>query len=62
MRKATALSEAVAYARLHGAHHVSYFDSAGTRASWKLWFSTPVGTTSPTSNAALMWKSLVASA
>ncbi|MEP6665784.1 MAG: hypothetical protein ABJA81_04990 [Nocardioidaceae bacterium] len=59
-RKATALSEAVAYARTWGAHHVEVFDSAGTRASWKLWHSFPVGTQSSTSNAALMWKSLVA--
>ncbi len=58
MHKATALSEAVAYARLHGAHHVSIFDAKGPRASWKLWHASPVGTLSATSNAANMWKSL----
>jgi hypothetical protein len=60
MRKANELSAAVAYAKSHGADHISYFDNAGPRANWRLRYSTPVGTTSPTSNAAVMWKSLVA--
>jgi hypothetical protein len=50
----------VSYAKSHGADHISYFDNAGPRANWRLRYSTPVGTTSSTSNATLMWKSLVA--
>jgi hypothetical protein len=60
LRKAKALSDAVAYAKANGAQHISYFDSAGPRADWRLRYSTPVGTTSSTSNATLRWKSLVA--
>jgi hypothetical protein len=60
--KASELSAAVSYAKSHGADHISYFDNAGPRANWRLRYSTPVGTTSSTSNATLMWKSLVAGA
>lgn len=60
MRKANELAAAVSYAKSHGADHISYFDNAGPRANWRLRYSTPVGTTSLTSNAAKMWKSLVA--
>ncbi len=59
-RKASTLSAAVSFATSHGADHISYFDNAGPRASWRLRYSTPVGTTSMQSNAAVMWKSLVA--
>lgn len=61
MRKANAMSSAVAYAEANGSDHVCYFDSSGPRANWKLWWSFPKGTQSMTSNAAVMWKSLVAS-
>jgi hypothetical protein len=60
MRKANALRDAVDYSIQWGAHHIEYFDAAGTRASWKLRYSRPIGTTSMTSNAAGMWKSQVA--
>lgn len=57
-RRAQALSDAVAYARANGADHVSYFDSSGPRADWRLRWSTPVGTDSLTSAAALRWRAL----
>jgi hypothetical protein len=60
MRKANELANAVAYAKSHGADHISYFDVAGPRADWRLRYASPVGTTSQNSNAAVMWKSLVA--
>lgn len=62
LRKSQALSDAVAYAKANGALHISYFDARGPRADWRLRWSRPVGTTSPTSNATLRWKSLVAAA
>lgn len=57
-RRASELSAAVSFAKAHGADHISYFDNAGPRANWRLRYSTPVGTTSMTSRAALMWRSL----
>jgi hypothetical protein len=60
LRKSKALSDAVAYARTNGADHICYFDARGSRADWKLRYSTPVGTTSRTSNAIMRWKNLVA--
>jgi hypothetical protein len=62
MRKANELASAVNFATSHGADHVSYFDVGGPRANWRLRYASPVGTTSMTSNAVIMWKSLVAAA
>jgi hypothetical protein len=59
-RRANALADAVNYARTNGAIHVCYFDNTGPHADWRLQWGSPVGTASKTSNAALMWKSLVA--
>jgi hypothetical protein len=58
MHKANELAAAVAYAKAYGALHICYFDNYGSRADWRLRYSSPPGTTSPTSNAAVMWKSL----
>ncbi|MEP7331376.1 MAG: hypothetical protein ABI692_04735 [Terracoccus sp.] len=57
-RKALALRDAVNVARANGADHISYFDASGPRADWRLRWSSPVGSTPKTSQAALMWKSL----
>lgn len=59
-RKALALREAVRVARLNGADHINYFDTTGPRADWRLRYSSPVGSTSMTSAAALAWKDMVA--
>lgn len=58
MAKARELSNAVAYASTNGAVHICYFDNYGSRADWRLRWSSPPGTTSMTSNAALMWRDL----
>ncbi|MER7073058.1 hypothetical protein [Terrabacter sp. NPDC000476] len=58
--KAQALRDAVAYARTNGADHILYFDATGPRADWRLRWSTPIGTASTTSAAALAWRSLAA--
>jgi hypothetical protein len=60
-RRANELSNAVTYARNNGALHICYFDRKGPRADWRLRWSTPPGTTSMQSAAAVMWKSLIAS-
>lgn len=60
MAKARELANAVNYARTYGALHICYFDSYGSRADWRLRWSSPPGTTSPTSNAAVMWRNLAA--
>jgi hypothetical protein len=62
MHKAQTMADAVAYATANGAQHINYFDCTGPRADWRLRYSTPVGTTSSTSNAVLKWKALVAQA
>lgn len=59
-RRAVELSNAVAFAKRNGAHHISYFDNKGPRANWRLSWSTPVGVTSKQSRAAIAWKSLMA--
>ncbi len=59
MRRANELAAAVSWARTNGALHVCYFDNVGPHADWRLRWGSPVGTASPTSNAAVMWKSLV---
>jgi hypothetical protein len=59
VRRANELANAVAYARANGALHVCYFDNIGPHADWRLRWGSPVGTASPTSDAAVMWKSLV---
>jgi hypothetical protein len=60
LRKAQMLSDAVAYAKANRALHISYFDSRGPRADWRLRHSTPMGTASASSAATLRWKSLAA--
>jgi hypothetical protein len=59
LRRANELANAVEYARANGALHVCYFDNPGPHADWRLRWGSPPGTASPTSNAAVMWKSLV---
>lgn len=59
MRRANELAAAVHYAQANGALHVCYFDNIGPHADWRLRWGSPVGTASATSNAAVMWKSLV---
>jgi hypothetical protein len=60
MRKATTIRDVVAWAKAHGARHVSYFDAKGPRADWRLRHNQPpIPSTSVTSNASQMWKSLV---
>ncbi|HET7399037.1 MAG TPA: hypothetical protein VFJ94_11020 [Intrasporangium sp.] len=56
--KAQTIRDVVAVATANGADHVSYFDAPGKRGNWRLRYSTPVGTTSMTSQAALAWKAL----
>jgi hypothetical protein len=58
-RRANELANAVAFARANGALHICYFDNPGPHADWRLRWGSPVGTASQTSNAAVMWKSLV---
>jgi hypothetical protein len=60
--KAQTMADAVAYATANGAHHINYFDCKGPRADWRLRYSSPVGTQSMTSNAALRWQALVTGA
>ena len=59
-RRATALRAAIDYARANGAHHVSYFDSGGPRASWHLRWTAPKGTASSTSSAFTTWRTIAA--
>jgi hypothetical protein len=62
MHKANTLRDVVAWARGNGARHLVYFDSKGPRADWRLRYSNPpIPSQSNTSNAATMWRSLVAS-
>lgn len=58
-RRADELAQAVEYARDNGALHICYFDNKGPRADWRLRWSSPPGTQSDDSPAALMWKSLM---
>jgi hypothetical protein len=61
-RKANTLRDLVAWARSHGARHLSYFDARGPRADWRLRYSNPiVPSQSLTSNATMTWRSLAAS-
>ena len=50
MRKAQAITDFVNYARLNGAVAVEYWDAAGSRADWRLRYST---------NATNAWKTIV---
>jgi hypothetical protein len=60
MHKANTIRDVVTWAKSHGARHVSYFDQKGPRADWRLRYNNPpIPSQSSTSNAALMWKSLV---
>jgi hypothetical protein len=56
MHKTTELQAALSLATTYGAQHINYFDTPGPTADWRLRYSTPVGTVSMTSNAALAWK------
>jgi hypothetical protein len=59
-RKANTIRDVVTWAKAHGARHVSYFDAQGPRADWRLRYSNPpIPSQSDTSNATVMWKSLV---
>jgi hypothetical protein len=49
-RKAQAITDFVNYARLHGTVTVEYWDAAGSRADWRLRYST---------NATNAWKTIV---
>jgi hypothetical protein len=63
MHKANTLRDIVTWAKAHGAHHVSYFDAKGPRADWRLRYNNPpIPSQSDTSNATVMWKSLVPTA
>lgn len=60
LRKANTIRDVVAWAKSHGAHHVSYFDNKGPRADWRLRYNNPpIPSQSTTSNATVTWKSLV---
>lgn len=58
-RRADELADAVRFARDNGALHICYFDNRGSRADWRLRWSSPPGTSSANSAAATMWKSLM---
>jgi hypothetical protein len=60
LRKSNTIRDVVTWAKAHGAHHVSYFDAKGPRADWRLRYNNPpIPSQSSTSNATLMWRSLV---
>ncbi len=60
MHKANTIRDVVAWAKAHGARHVSYFDGSGPRADWRLrHHQPPIPSKSGRSNATLAWRSLV---
>jgi hypothetical protein len=59
--KANTIRDVVTWAGARGAKHVSYFDGKGPRADWRLRYDQPpIPSTSATSKAATMWRSLAA--
>jgi hypothetical protein len=61
--KTNTIRDVVAWAGARGAKHVSYFDGRGPRADWRLRYNQPpIPSTSPTSKAATMWRSLAVAA